>query len=867
MSRRLDAGDFARLDGLLDEAIDLAGEARTRWLSELERRNPDDARRLRGMLAAADDDGDDHIAASLGAGVWAELAGDPACGQRFGAWRVTGTLAHGGMARVLLAERADGMFEARAAIKCLWPGLVTPALVARFEQERQILARLDDPRIARLLDGGVRADGVPWLALEYVDGEAIDAHCDRARLDLDARVALWLDVAAAVAAAHRQLVVHRDLKPANVLVSRDGHVKLLDFGIAKLLDPDDFPHAAPPTQTESRALTRDYASPEQVRGDTVTTSSDVYQLGLLLYELATGTQPFRSGPPHLRERNVLELEPPPPSFAAAAGDLANTRACARSSTPVRLARRLRGDFDAVVLHALAKPTASRYPSVDGMRDDIERWRGGLPVRAHRPGPARRVLKWLRRNRWPVAGMAAVFAILVAYAATTWVQAGLISREAAINRAVRDYLHGWFQQADPGGTGGVDPTASQMLADGVDRARRELADRPELKAEILSTVAAIRIARGEYSIAEPVLEEAEALYAGLPLPEREARARTLQSRALLLHYTGRYAASEQAYREALALRTQVFGDGDAQAQGTRQQYADLLHTRGRYSEAIRELEHARAAALRDEDSGPGLAANIGRNLADVYRDAGRLDEAEAIYREVHAIQIAAHGGRHVNTLFTELSQGRLLLDAGRYAEAHEQIGPAFARYRSTKGERSSALTYLERYVASDDEVQGDLAGAERRLAECAAWVARDLPPMHILPGYFALDRGWIALADGRDDDATRHFELARRIFDELQPDGHPRRIEIDLGDALRLRRAGDLAAATRLIDAARTQARRDLVPSHRVFLALDAAEAGSCGDGMAARGAAVLRVCRALAPRTTDRTRQAAHACRLPCPSP
>ncbi len=848
MSRRLDAGEFARLDGLLDEAIDLAGEARMRWLHELERRSPHDARRLRGMLAAADDEGDDRIGASLGAGVWAELAGDPACGQRFGAWRVTGTLAHGGMARVLLGERADGVFEARAAIKCLWPGLVTPALVARFEQERQILARLDDPRIARLLDGGVRTDGVPWLALEYVDGEAIDVHCDRARLDLDARVALWLDVAAAVAAAHRQLVVHRDLKPANVLVSRDGHVKLLDFGIAKLLDPGDFPHAAPPTQTESRALTRDYASPEQVRGETVTTSSDVYQLGLLLYELATGTQPFRNGPPHLRERNVLEVEPPRPSLAARAGDGATLRASARSSTPARLARRLRGDFDAVVLHAMAKPTASRYASVDGMRDDVERWRGGLPVRAHRPGSVRRVLTWLRRNRWPASVAAVVFAILVAYAATTWVQARLIAREAAVNRAVREYLHGWFQQADPGGNGGVDPTASQMLADGVDRARRELAERPELKAEILSTVAAIRIARGEYTIAEPVLEEAEALYAGLPLSEREARARTLQSRALLLHYTGRYAASEEAYREALALRTGVFGDGDAQSQGTRQQYADLLHTRGRYAEAIHELERARAAALRDADAGPGLAANIGRNLADVYRDAGRLDEAEAIYRDVHAIQLAAHGAHHTNTLFTELSHGRLLLDAGRYAEAHERIGPAFARYRAIKGERSSALTYLERYVAFDEEVQGDLAGAERRLADFTAWVSEDLPSMHILPGYFALDRGWIALADGRDDDSARHFERARRIFDELQPAGHPRRIEIDLGEALRLRRAGDLVAAKRLVDAARVQARRDLAPTHRLFVALDAAAAGSCDAGMAARGAAVLRVCRALAAR-------------------
>lgn len=845
MSRPFDAGDFARLDRLLDEALDLAGEARERWLHELDRRLPGDARRLRGMLAAADGDGTDRIGATLGTGIWAELAGDPSRGQRFGAWRVVGTLAHGGMARVLLAERADGAFDALAAIKCLWPGLATRELIARFEQERQILARLDDPRIARLLDGGVREDGVPWLALEYVDGRAIDAHCDLAGLDLGERVALWLEVAAAVAIAHRQLVLHRDLKPANVLVSREGRVKLLDFGIAKLLDPAQFPHAAPPTRTESRALTRDYASPEQIRGEGIGTASDVYQLGLLLYELSSGVQPFRTGPAHLREHQVLNSDPPLPSLAARSGAQATARATARASTPMRLARRMRGDFDAVVLHAMAKSPGARYASVEAMRDDILRWCEGVPVRAHRSGPLRHAAKWLRRNRWIAVGIAAVLVVVVAYAATTLAQARLIEREAAINRAVRDYLVGWFQQADPGGTGGRDPSASQMLADGVERARRDLVDRPELKAEILSIVADVRIARGEYASAEPVLAEVEAMYRAEPALEGESSSSTLRSRGLLLHFTGRYAESEAAYRRALSRHVDEPGDDLAPTLVLRQQFADLLHTRGRYAEAIAELERARDASQQGDGIGAGLAATILRNLADVYRDAGRLDEAEALYRSVRTTQTALHGGAHVNTLVTELSLGRLLLDRGRFAEARRLIAPTFDRYLAAKGVKSSALTYLERYVAADDEVAGEFARAEARLADCALRVAADLPQMHILPGYFALDRAWIALLDGRDADAAAHFALAARIFDALQPQGHPRRIEIRLGEALRLRRLGDADGSDRLIGEARTQALRDLAPTHPLFVALDMAELESCAAGMSAQGAAVLRVCRAL----------------------
>ena len=846
MNGRLRPAEFLALDGLLREALELDATQRATWLVHLRERDPLRAARLAGMLAAADGDAASGLDQVLDARLWAELAGDPAAGQRFGAWRVIGTLAHGGMAHVLLAERADGAFDAHAAVKCLWPGLATPALVARFEQERQILARLDDPRIARLLDGGVRDDGVPWLALEFIDGQPIDAHCAARQLDLDARLQLWLDVAAAVATAHRHLVVHRDLKPANVLVSRDGAVKLLDFGIAKLLEPDDFPHAAPPTRLEGRALTRDYASPEQLRGEGVTTSSDVYQLGLLLYELATGVQPFRLGAAATRERDILELEPPAPSQCARGGTDAARRAAALSTTPARLARRLRGDFDAIVLTALAKAGTARYATVEAFCDDLDRWRRSMPVRARRAGVMRRGAKWLRRHALLASAVTTVLALGIAYVVTAVVQARAIEQEASMNRAVRDYLVGWLQQADPGGTDGRDPTASEMLVYGLARARRELSAQPGLQAEILSIISDVYIARGEYALAEPVLREADALYRSLPAVEGEARARSRQILAKLLHLTGRYALAEDTYR-AVVEEYATAADANAfQALVARQGYADVLHTRGRYVAAIAVLEAALADARSRFGARHALSANLARNLADIQRDHGRHADAAGNYRVAVDVFREAHGAMHVNTIVGEFGLGRLQFERGDYDEAGQTLHSAFTRYKQIK-RNVSASSYYERHLSEIDELRGDYTAAEARLARFGEELRGILPPEHLLFGYFALNRAYVALARDADAQAGEWFAAATRSFDAVQPAGHPRLIEIRLGEALLARRRGDPATAARLLDEAHRRASRDLDPRHMLFEAIALAAGPACPPAPdSSRRFASLRVCRAIA---------------------
>jgi len=835
---------FSTWDAWLREALDLDEAGRERLFVRIAGEQPDAVGGIRRLLARADE-GSDALSGLLDGELWAGLADDDARGQRFGAWRARGTLAHGGMARVLLAERADGGYEQAAAIKCLWPGLAGPDLVARFEQERQILARLEDTRIARLLDGGVRRDGVPWLALEYVDGEVIDAYCDGARLDVDGRLALWDEVAAAVASAHRQLVVHRDLKPANVMVRRDGVVKLLDFGVAKLLDPAGFPHAAPATLRDGRALTREYASPEQLRGEAVTTASDVYQLGLLLLELVTGVQPFRGAASAMEcERRICEDVAPAASLLASRGDDAPQRAARRSTMPTALARRLRGDFDAIVWCALAKAPLQRYPSVDALRADVADWRAGRPVRARRADALQRLRKWLYRRRWLALALAVIAAFAGAWLHAVVSQSRRLEQEAALNRTLRDYLVGWFQTADPGDMASNDPRASQMLAGGLANARRDLGGQPELQAAVIGLIGEVYMARGDYALAEPAIREAQALYRALPDLSPQWRGAGTASLATLMHFSGRYAEAESLFREALDERVAAIGESARWTLSTRHYFGDLLHSRGRYREADEQLARAYEGAHATLGASEPLTAAIARNLADVRRDSGRYAQAERLYLDALEAQRAAHGETHPNTIGSHLGYGRLLLDLGRYDEAAAQIEPAFALYVRATGADSPATAYWERIVAELEEARGALDAAAQRLQRIDASQRGHLPENHLINGYVALDAGYVALARGASEAAGTDFARARRVFDAIQPLGHPRRIEAALGEALVAAGRSDAPRADALLAEAQTQARAQLEPDHRLFAAIALARRDIV-PARAPRGLAVLRVQRAL----------------------
>jgi tetratricopeptide (TPR) repeat protein/tRNA A-37 threonylcarbamoyl transferase component Bud32 len=420
---------WRRVEEIFQSALDRAPQQRAGWLDEacggdLELRGEVDS------LLAAYDTGDGSFtqpaAFTEAMKVLEQQTAASQAGRRIGPYRVIRELGRGGMSRVYLAARADQTFEKQVAIKVVQHGLDTEEVTQRFQSERQILARLDHPNITRILDGGTTDDGLPYLVMDYVEGEPIDRYCEAQGLDVAARIRLFQGVCAAVHYAHQNLIIHRDIKPGNVLVTHDGVPRLLDFGIAKLISAGAGPEEA--TRTVLRRLTPEYASPEQVRGEALTTASDVYSLGVLLYRLLTGRSPYRgrAGSATVLERQICDEQPERPSVAVArAGG-----SPAGEGTPEKLRRRLDGDLDNIVLMALRKEPQRRYASVEQLSQDIGRHLANLPVIARPDTAAYRTAKFVRRHRTGVAASAAIAVLLVAGVVGTSWQARVARAERA-----------------------------------------------------------------------------------------------------------------------------------------------------------------------------------------------------------------------------------------------------------------------------------------------------------------------------------------------------------------------------------------------------------------------------------------------------
>jgi serine/threonine protein kinase len=415
---KLSPDQWQALSPHLDEALEMTDDERSSWLSSLQSENPTLAYQLEILLR-------EHRVLSaegfLEASTLELPGGSGLAGQILGVYTLVSQIGHGGMGTVWLAERSDGRFERRVAVKVLNIALMGKSGEERFKREGRILGRLAHPHIAELIDAGVSLTGQPFLVLEYVEGDHIDRYCDQNNLDVSARVRLFLDVLRAVAQAHANLIVHRDLKPSNILVRTDGQAKLLDFGIAKLLECDGQSGEAPLTLEGGRALTPEYAAPEQLKGEPVTSATDVYASGVLLYVLLTGRHPVGSGPhtPAGLVKAILDTEPPSPSEIVASTvkkeEASVTNARRRATTPDKLARLLRGDLDTMVAKALKKNPQERYASIKAFAEDLERYLRHEPIRARPDAIAYRAVKFVRRHRKSVT---AALLVLLALVGTT-----------------------------------------------------------------------------------------------------------------------------------------------------------------------------------------------------------------------------------------------------------------------------------------------------------------------------------------------------------------------------------------------------------------------------------------------------------------
>ena len=766
----------------LDQVLDLPPEERQRYLAGLADEDPALAADLAALLseerALREEKYLENDPQEL-------LAESHMVGQVFGSYALVEPLGAGGMGSVWLARRADGRFEGTAAVKLLSAALLDAEGVARFRREGTILARLKHPHIAQLIDAGVSTAGQPYLVLEYVEGEPIDRWCDHRAVDVVARVRLFLDVLGAAAYAHSNLVVHRDLKPSNVMVSTEGRVKLLDFGIAKLLEGDgaDGP-ATQATRGVGSAFTPAFAAPEQIRGERATTATDVYSLGALLYLLLAGRHPSGSPgtPAAALLRAILETDPERPSDVAVEPrsgpsglsglsgspsspvSTAAERAARRSATPERLRRELRGDLDTIVGKALRKRPEERYASVTAFAEDLRRYLTEEPIHARPDSWTYWTGKFMRRNTRSLVTVAtavlALIAVVAFYGSRLADERDRERRAAQKAAQVSEFLTSLLTNADPFEVKGQpEPTVRSLLDLGTIRVRKDLAGQPELRREMLALLGRIYERRGAYERALPLLEEAAALGRTLG-PSREL-AQSLNDLGVAQGKKAQWGAARATLAAALAMRRQVLGEKHPEVAVTESELGRVLFDQGRLGEA--EAHFRAALAIRRKALGPvdhETAVSMS-DLGLLLRDKGDRAGAEALFRETLAVTRKSRGPQHPDVAAALGNLALVVNEGGDHAAAVAMFREAVAIGQTSLGKDHPDNAQRLANLAGALRAEGRLAEAETRSGEALALSRSALGPEHPAVSRQEVGLARIYLDQGRLAAAERilHHALA------------------------------------------------------------------------------------------------------------
>jgi serine/threonine-protein kinase len=625
-------------------------------------------------------------------------------GRSVGAYRILREIGRGGMGSVYLAARADDAFQKLVALKVIQRGLFPDYIAQRFRQERQILAMLEHPNIARLLDGGATDDGQQYFVMEYIEGEPIDQYAKTQGLSVAERLKLFQGVCSAVSYAHQRLIIHRDIKPANVLVDKEGSPRLLDFGIAKLLSSEA---GGETTLTGFGPLTPEYASPEQVRGEPITTATDVYSLGVLLYWLLTGSRPYRSemSSPAQIERAICEEQPGRPS----------------ERTPEEVRRQLKGDLDTIVLTALHREPRRRYASVEQFSEDIQRHLMNLPVTARPDTRGYRAAKFIRRNRAWIAMAALTFVSLTGgIALSLWqTHAARTERDVARVEQAKSAQMTMFLQEMISGTWrtatqkGLDATVADILADASQRVDTELAAQPEVKAQMLLTIGDAYEQQAKYDLARTYLQKAYDLDVRLHGPEGRETASAMHGLASLSYLQGNYGAADSLFQRIVPIYRRHAGDSDfdiSQMPPVLSDAAFAARAAGRFDDAERLWREALAYAPRLPARYRPMESTVKSFLAQLYLERGDIEKAD---------QLASEAARELRALADRPSLAQALIDLGdvrrlerRYGEANQYIEEGTRLYEEAQGAGHPNVAYGWNSLATSQYYEGEYGAAEQ-----------------------------------------------------------------------------------------------------------------------------------------------------------
>ena len=825
----MDAERWQRLSPLLDALFELDPESRSLRLEQLRAEDPELADELQTLITL-DEDHEDFLSEPL----ITPKAGLRA-GSEIGPYKLERLLGEGGMGQVWLAARADGLYQRRVALKLLRPGLADSNLRLRFSRERQILARLAHPHIARLLDAGVSSDGVPYLALEYVEGEPITDYCRSHALAVEDRLHMFHQICDAVSHAHANLIVHRDLKPSNILVTPGGDVRLLDFGIAKLLD-SDLPMVEQ-TRTGMRAFTLHYAAPEQVRGEPVTTMTDVYALGVVLYELLTDTKPYR-----LKRQTDAEWEE---AILAADPLRPSQMVLRRTEDPDadvvalrRKARMLAGDLDNIVLKALSKRPEQRYPSVEALALDLQRYEMGRPVQARPQSLGYRFGKYVRRHRWSLATGGLIAVVLSAALGIVAWQARQAVAEAGRAQAMQDFMVGVFESAR-GTPEGQALDLRGLLDSSLTRGNRELARQPRARAELLGVIARLRIGLGDYREALTLLNRQAAILISLDDAPASLLLESQTQRGQVLRLLGEprqcinlmQPGLTMARREQAQLPPQVSEfysqlgrcrRDNGERQGARQLFErslalrrddrdevgavenliDLAHLQadaGQTDAALQGYQNARTQLRQKVGERHTLQVEIGRSIAGLERARGRVDAAERDADEAYAVALEVYGAQHPTTLALRRQLAGLHIDQGRYELAETELRDVLTQVqaRERAGGRQAAqaergrieLEGLYRRLGAVAWELGDTTRAMARLQQAVVLARRQDDPMRLADALY--DQAVLLHALDRNAAARKALMESRTLRTERLGPRHP-----SLADTERLRGEIELSLGQR-----------------------------------------------------------------------